>query len=157
MTQVSRIDAPWSTAKRLTGVNYLWLLLRILRTLLTSWGLIYLGSIRMSSSLKVIEFINSLAMVQLGATHPLKIHTILRTFSTSRLGLTCFLILMICFFVNYLIDTSVILTAYWNSSSVNSTSKSSSGSFEPSLLSILRDYALPYAPVFPPIPSCFVK
>lgn len=159
MTQVKRIEAPWSIARRFTGVNCLWLLLRVLKTLLTRLVLIYLGSIRISSSLKVIEFISSLAIVQLGATHPLKIQTIFKTFSTRRLGLTCFLRFIICYLVNYLIETSVILTAYWNSSSVSSTSRSSSSSLLPSAaLSILfRPWVPPRVPAPPAIPNCFVK
>lgn len=125
MTQVRRIEAPWSIDKRWIGVSCLWLLFRILSTRLTSTGLIWVGSISINSSLNVIEFISSLAMVQFGATHPLSMQTILSTFSTKGWGLTYFLKLMICCFVNYLIETSVILMAYWNSYSVNSTSNSS--------------------------------
>ena len=125
ITQVSKIEAPWSIDNRWIGVSCLWLLLRILSTRLTSTGLIYVGSISINSSLKVIEFISSLAIVQFGATHPLSIQTILSTFSTKGWGLTCFLKLIICCLVNCLIDTSVILMAYWNSCSVSSTSNSS--------------------------------
>lgn len=51
-------------------------------TRLISEDLICLGSISINSILKVIEFIISRAVVQLGATQPRKIHTMLSTFST---------------------------------------------------------------------------
>ena len=111
ISQVNKIDAPWSICTKLTGLRFLWLLFRILKTFLMRTGLIYVGSISISSSLKVIEFISSLAIVQLGATHPLRMQTILRTFSTKWLGLTCFLKLIMCCLVSCLIDISVILTA----------------------------------------------
>ena len=111
MIQVKRIDAPWSIYRRFTGVNCLWLLFRILSTLLTKFYLMSVGSIIINSSLKVMEFISSLAMVQLGATHPLRMQTIFSTFSTRGLGLIYFLRLIMCCLVNYLIDTSVILMA----------------------------------------------
>jgi len=65
----------------------------------------------MSSSLKVIEFISSLAIVQFGATHPLRMHTILSTFSTIGCGLICFLKLMMCYLLSYRMEMSVILIA----------------------------------------------
>lgn len=71
-----------------------------------------------SSILNVIEFIISRAVVQLGATQPLKIHTMLSTFSTNGCGgFTEDLSSTICALVSLRSDWSVILTAYWNSSS----------------------------------------
>lgn len=82
-------------------------------TLLMREDLICLGSISISSILNVIEFIISRAVVQLGATQPLKMHTILNTFSTNGCGgFTEDLNSTMWAFVSLRRDWSVILTAY---------------------------------------------
>jgi hypothetical protein len=87
-------------------------------TLLMRDYLICLGSISISSILNVIEFIISRAVVQLGATQPLKMHTMLSTFSTNGCGgFTDDLNSTMWALVSLRRDWSVILTAYWNSSS----------------------------------------
>ena len=57
-------------------------------TLLTKLCLILEASSSTNSSLKVIDDIISQAIVQLGAIQPLRMHTILSTFSTRWCGLT---------------------------------------------------------------------
>lgn len=124
---VSIIVAPSDTYAKLSGVSDFWLALSILMTLLMSDYLICRGSMSMSSILNVIEFIISRAVVQLGATQPLNIHTMLNTFSTSGFGgFTEDLNSTMCALVSLRRDWSVILTAYWNSSSVSSISSYSS-------------------------------
>lgn len=112
ITQVSNIDAPISIYKRLIGVKFLLFLLKIINTFLTRLVLILVGSISINSSLKVIEFINSFAIVQLGAMQPLRIQTIFKTFSTKWFGFIYFLKFIMCYFVSCLIEISVILIAY---------------------------------------------
>ena len=90
----------------------MWKLFKILITLLIKLYLIFVASRSTSSSLKVMELIISLAMVQLGAIEPLKTHTMLSTFSTKWCGFTILRRSIICALVSLLIEASVISTAY---------------------------------------------
>lgn len=65
-----------------SGVRWRWKLFRIFITRFIRLGLIFDASKSTSSNLNVIEFIISLAMVQLGAIDPRRMQTMLSTFST---------------------------------------------------------------------------
>lgn len=101
-----------------SGVSCFQCQFKILMTRLMRLCLMEQTSISISSILKVIEDIISLATVQFGAIHPLRIQTIFRTFSTKKCGLIQFLSSIICALVSLLIECSVIFTAQINSSSI---------------------------------------